>query len=181
MANRYYNNYRIDGERLSANDLESIEAGFAFLDNDSLLIANNLGDLPNAALARESLGLGTAAAALVGTATGTVAAGDHDHNITGDIYLYGSNNLTDVPDPNKALSNLGMGSAAGYEMVACLAGPTTLDPLFVAQANHAHDTKDILFDSTITGYSTLYDALAACINLVHLLVPSPSLIVTQGY
>ncbi len=71
--------------------------------------ADNLSDLASASTARTNLGLGGAAVLSVGTAAGTVAAGD-DSRITGA--LQASNNLSDIAKATTARSNLGLGGAA---------------------------------------------------------------------
>lgn len=75
----------------------------------ALLAANNLSDLGNAGTARTNLGLGSAAVANVGTAAGTVAAGN-DSRITGAAQT--ANNLSDLASSSTARTNLGLGGAA---------------------------------------------------------------------
>ncbi|MFM1966814.1 MAG: hypothetical protein RL134_2539 [Actinomycetota bacterium] len=75
----------------------------------ALLAANNLSDLANVTTARSNLGLGGAATLNVGTAAGTVAAGD-DSRITGAAQK--ASNLSDLGNVTTARSNLGLGGAA---------------------------------------------------------------------
>lgn len=75
----------------------------------ALLAANNLSDVASVATSRTNLGLGGAALLNVGTAAGTVAAGN-DSRITGA--LQAGNNLSDVTTPATARTNLGLGGAA---------------------------------------------------------------------
>lgn len=75
----------------------------------ALKASNNLSDVPTPATARTNLGLGGAAVLNVGTATGTVAAGD-DSRITGAAQK--SANLGDLGSASTARTNLGLGGAA---------------------------------------------------------------------
>ncbi|MGW3196329.1 right-handed parallel beta-helix repeat-containing protein [Streptomyces sp. NPDC001118] len=75
----------------------------------ALLAANNLSDLANPGTARGNLGLGGAATLNVGTAAGTVAAGN-DSRITGAAQT--GNNLSDLFNASTARTNLGLGGAA---------------------------------------------------------------------
>lgn len=75
----------------------------------ALLVANNLSDVSNTGTARTNLGLGGAATLNVGTATGTVAAGN-DIRITGAAQT--ANNLSDLASASTARGNLGLGGAA---------------------------------------------------------------------
>lgn len=80
--------------------------GFSFGSTAGALIAaNNLDDLQSASAARTNLGLGGASVLNVGTASGTVAAGN-DSRITGA--LQASNNLTDLTSISAALNALGI-------------------------------------------------------------------------
>lgn len=75
----------------------------------ALKASNNLSDVTTVATARTNLGLGGAAVLNVGTATGTVAAGD-DSRITGAAQK--SANLSDLASASTARTNLGLGGAA---------------------------------------------------------------------
>lgn len=75
----------------------------------ALLKANNLSDLASASAARANLGLGGAAVLNVGTASGTVAAGN-DSRITGAAQK--ASNLSDLASAVTARTNLGLGSVA---------------------------------------------------------------------
>lgn len=77
--------------------------------NDFLQKANNFSDLTDRTAARSNLELGNSATRNVGSATGTVAAGD-DGRITGA--LQANNNLSDVPASATARSNLGLGNSS---------------------------------------------------------------------
>ncbi|EJK9766206.1 tail fiber protein, partial [Salmonella enterica] len=76
------------------------------MDNANARLAKdqNLADLTNVPLARQSLQLGNSATLNTGTATGTVAAGD-DSRITGAMQK--SQNGADVPDKPAFLQNVG--------------------------------------------------------------------------
>lgn len=76
------------------------------MDNASARLAKdqNLADLTNVPLARQSLQLGNSAILNTGTTTGTVAAGD-DSRITGAMQK--SQNGADVPDKPAFLQNVG--------------------------------------------------------------------------
>lgn len=76
------------------------------MDNASARLAKdqNLADLTNVPLARQSLQLGNSATLNTGTTTGTVAAGD-DSRITGAMQK--SQNGADVPDKPAFLQNVG--------------------------------------------------------------------------
>lgn len=74
-----------------------------------LTVANNLSDVASVTSARSNLGLAGAALLNVGTAAGTVAAGD-DARITGAALK--ANNLSDMASASTARTNLGLGTAA---------------------------------------------------------------------
>jgi hypothetical protein len=75
-----------EGEWGVAIEMLAAAAGVASVNGHSGVVtglieaSNNLSDLSNAATARSNLSLGDSAAKNVGTASGTVAAGDHAHN-----------------------------------------------------------------------------------------------------
>ena len=73
---------QVNGHPLSADvTVSKADVGLGSVTNDAQLkIASNLNDLNSASSARANLGLGGAAVLNVGTATGTVAAGDHAHS-----------------------------------------------------------------------------------------------------
>lgn len=77
------------------------------MDNASARLAKdrNLADLPNPALARQSLQLGDSSTKNTGTTANTVAAGD-DARITGAMQK--QQNGADIPDVAKFLQNLGI-------------------------------------------------------------------------
>lgn len=77
--------------------------------DDALRASDNLSDLENTATARTNLGLKGAAVLDVGTAAGTVAAGD-DSRITGAAQK--SANLSDLASAATARTNLGLGTGA---------------------------------------------------------------------
>lgn len=81
------------------------------MDNASARLAKdrNLADLPNPALARQSLQLGDSSTKNTGTTANTVAAGD-DARITGAMQK--SQNGADIPDVARFLQNLQLGEAA---------------------------------------------------------------------
>ena len=72
---------QVNGHALSADvTVSKSDIGLGSVTNDAQLkIASNLSDVNSASSARTNLGLGGAAVLSVGTATGTVAAGDHTH------------------------------------------------------------------------------------------------------
>ncbi|EAO4248716.1 hypothetical protein GOO32_002078 [Salmonella enterica] len=79
-------------------------------DVNALAKDQNLADIPDKALARQSLQLGNSATLNTGTTTGTVAAGD-DSRITGAMQK--SQNGADVPDKPAFLQNVGAFPVAG--------------------------------------------------------------------
>jgi hypothetical protein len=79
-----------------------------------LLKASNLSDIANASTARANLGLGGAATLNVGTAVGTVAAGD-DSRISGAALK--ASNLSDLASASTARANLGLGALAMFSGV----------------------------------------------------------------
>ncbi|ECA2705996.1 phage tail protein [Salmonella enterica subsp. enterica serovar Kottbus] len=81
------------------NPLE-IYLGSRYLQKDQ-----NLADVPDKALARQSLLLGDSATRNVGTTQGTVAAGD-DSRITGALQK--SQNGADIPDKKQFIENVGL-------------------------------------------------------------------------
>ncbi|EJI4888686.1 hypothetical protein NE876_004879 [Salmonella enterica] len=81
------------------NPLE-IYLGSRYLQKDQ-----NLSDVPDKALARQSLQLGDSATRNVGTTPGTVAAGD-DSRITGSMQK--DQNGADIPDKPKFIQNVGL-------------------------------------------------------------------------
>ena len=97
--------------------------------NAQLKIASNLSDLNNTATARTNLGLGDAATKSVGTAAGTVAAGDHNHS--GVYQLAGSYE----PGITKAVGYAKWtGSAWSFVNETYLTSFTETDPVFSASA-----------------------------------------------
>lgn len=81
------------------------------MDNANARLAKerNLADLPNPALARQSLQLGDSATKNIGTTAGTIAEGN-DARITGAMQK--NQNGGDIPDVAKFLQNLQLGEAA---------------------------------------------------------------------
>lgn len=75
------------------------------LDGEFLSRKENLADVPDKAMARQSLELGSSATRNVGTTTDTVAAGDDDR-ITGAMQK--SQNGADIPDKPAFIEHLGM-------------------------------------------------------------------------
>lgn len=73
--------------------------------NSRLAKDQNLADVPDKALARQSLQLGDSATLNVGTTPGTVAAGD-DSRITGAMQK--DQNGADIPDKPKFIENVGL-------------------------------------------------------------------------
>lgn len=91
--------------------LDTVETDVAGLQTSvagKLAKASNLSDLSSASAARTNLGLGGAAVLNVGTAAGTVAAGD-DSRVTGAAQK--SANLSDLGNVATARTNLGVAAA----------------------------------------------------------------------
>lgn len=101
------------------------------------LKSNNLSDLTNLTTARTNLGLGGAAVLNVGTAAGTVAAGD-DSRITGAAQK--ASNLSDLANVATARTNLGLGALATLSQVTSTeiaANAVTTNAIFIASVNNA--------------------------------------------
>lgn len=104
----------------------------------------NLGDLADAAAARDHLGLGPAALASIGTEAGDVASGDHRHPVTdaavaqiaervsglAGATLTAARNLADVEDKEKAREHLGLRAPAVADFGT--------EPGTVAAGDHRH-------------------------------------------
>ncbi|EJI2430607.1 hypothetical protein NEK12_001397 [Salmonella enterica] len=82
-------------------------------DVNALAKDQNLADIPDKALARQSLQLGNSATCNTGTTTGTVAAGD-DSRITGAMQK--NQNGADVPDKPAFLQNVGAFPVTGGKL-----------------------------------------------------------------
>ncbi|MET3481528.1 hypothetical protein [Methylobacterium sp. 1973] len=130
---------RIAFTKLNANDAElyaNVASLQAILTASTFLSrASNLSDLPSAATARTNLGLGGAAVLNVGTAAGTVAAGN-DSRIVGA--LQSANNLSDLASASTARSNLGAATRGTNSDITSLTGLTT--PLSVGQGGTGGNT-----------------------------------------
>lgn len=96
------------GTKLNQN-FTDLDGYLATLDAAAMKRAANLGDLENAAAARDALGLGDAATRDVGTAAGTVAAGN-DARFAGALQKL--SNLSDLDSRATARDNLGLKGAA---------------------------------------------------------------------
>ncbi|MCT4716762.1 hypothetical protein MUA01_17540 [Enterobacteriaceae bacterium H18W14] len=112
MANKSGNDVLDNGnlDTLQATLLKALlNNSTSQLDSRYLKAASNLSELTNASTARTNLGLKGAAVLDVGTAAGTVAAGNDSRIVNA---LQKGNNLADVTNPTVARSNLGLGTAA---------------------------------------------------------------------
>lgn len=106
----------------------------------------NLSDLTDAGAARTNLGLGAAAIAAVGTASGTVAAGN-DSRITGAAQQ--AANLSDLASAATARTNLGLGAAA-VAAVGTTAGTVAAgnDSRITGAAQQASNLSDLASAAT---------------------------------
>jgi hypothetical protein len=132
------NDSRIVGALQAANNLSDVASATAARTSlglgtaataalSSLLQgANNLSDVASESAARTNLGLGGAAVLSVGTAAGTVAAGN-DARITGA--LQAANNLSDLASAPTARTNLGLGTAATAALASLLQSANNLSDL----------------------------------------------------
>lgn len=100
--------------------------------------------LANTPAARTHLGLGTAATKNVGTAAGTVAAGDDSRFAAAADALQKVQNLADLPDPSAARSSLGLGNAA-IKNTGTAAGTVAAgdDPRITGAAQKAQNLADL--------------------------------------
>ncbi|MCT4701514.1 tail fiber protein [Enterobacteriaceae bacterium H20N1] len=107
MANKSGNDVLDNGnlDTLQATLLKALlNNSTSQLDSRYLKVASNLSELTNASTARTNLGLKGAAVLDVGTAAGTVAAGNDSRIVNA---LQKGNNLADVTSGATALANLG--------------------------------------------------------------------------
>lgn len=118
--------------------------------------ARTLLDDTDAATARGTLGLGGAATLAVGTATGTVAAGD-DSRIVGAAQK--ASNLSDLADAATARTNLGLGGAATLS-VGTTAGTVAAgdDARITGAAQKANNLSDLASATTARTNLGLGDA-----------------------
>ncbi len=98
------------------------QIGLSNVTNDEQLKkTSNLEDIDNAALARTNLGLGTSATKDVGTGSGDVAAGDHDHEgVYAPVLGEDDNYVTDAEKTklsNLSGENTGDQDLSGYSLI----------------------------------------------------------------
>jgi hypothetical protein len=96
------------GDKINAN-LDALDTTLFSLDQGALKAASNLSDLSDKPTARSNLGLGGAAVCGVGTAAGTVAAGNDARFLT---FLKQDSNLSDLTRPADARTSLGLTAGA---------------------------------------------------------------------
>lgn len=137
-ANDYFVHGRISTDVMDKTLVDEIRTGFDLLDADIMRIENKFSDLTDTAAARTKLQIAAAGLLDVGTASGTIAAGDHTHG-----YLFTYNNLSDVGDVPTARSNLGLGSASilDVEFYGTPGG--------AVEGNHIHSAGEIPYVSFI--------------------------------